>query len=430
MHQLVRVVRLDGLLAPWRREKSVCVVESRNEGELRVRDRGSRFSKYDDEPVRSARHHGLQLKSAPTEDSMGCDDPIRWGWCWVCAAVWTSSALGLALGSASITRLPIHLHLLLRWPVLLAPRHFHRVPIKAGLIVFIVIVVIVVIVVCCHVCVIVVVRWGSPLNQIILPRVSKPKSEIGDGLVLFGPLEAVNGGCQAVLLYAVVKGSVQELIRSQSQNAGDGRRSKHDGQIPREAVEHKCSAGLAFCWRHLEFWRQMLQHVIPRVPWRARKQSSYLGGSFGSSWGYDQYCPGPRVSNGDKLTLAIGSPVVDAGARHQHIMNNCEAALAVHPPPVPRENLHIVKHGSLVEPDASAVDRAGELDLGWVEVVKRGLVQNLGRLIAEDIDNRLRGKQDVGIGREVCRGETMLAPVSGLGVQHRQIYSLWMVINV
>lgn len=427
MHQLVGVMRLDGLLAPWRREKSVCVVESRNQGKLRVRDRGPRFSKHDDEPVRSARHHGLQLKGAATRDSMWCDDPIGGGWRWVCAAVWTSSALGLALGSASITRLPIRLHLLFRWPVLLAPRDFHRASIKAGIIV---VVVVTVVVVCCHVCVIVVVRWRCSLNQIILPRVSKPKAEIGDGLVLLGPLEAVNGGCQAILLYAVVKGSVQELIRPQSQNAGDRRGGKHDGQVSCEAVEHKCRAGLAFCWRHLEFGRQMLQHVVPGVPWRARKQSSYLGGSFGSSWGYDQYCPGPRVSNGDKLTLAVGPPAVDAGARHQHIVDNREAALAVHPPPVPRENLHIMKHGSLVEPDTSAVDRAGELDLGWVEVVKRGLVQNLGRLIAEDVDNRLRGKQDVGIGREVCGGESRSAPISGLGVRHRLIYSLWMVINV
>ena len=91
-------------------------------------------------------------------------------------------------------------------------------------------------------------------------------------------------------------------------------------------------------------------------------------------------------------------------------MDNREAALAVHPPPVPREDLHIVKHGGLVEPDTSAVDRPSELDLGRVEVVKGGLVQNLGRLVAEDVDNRLRGKQDVGIGREVCTGERLDQP--------------------
>lgn len=128
--------------------------------------------------------------------------------------------------------------------------------------------------------------------------------------------------------------------------------------------------------------------------------------------------------------MAVGTPVVDTGARHQHIMDNREAALAIHPPPVPRENLHIVKHGGLVEPDTSAVDRAGELDLGWVKVVKGGLVQNLGGLIAEDVDNRLRGKQDVGIGREVCAGESRSAPVSDPEESRRQIYSLWMVINV
>lgn len=55
-------------------------------------------------------------------------------------------------------------------------------------------------------------------------------------------------------------------------------------------------------------------------------------------------------------TFALLIPTVYAGARYQYIMDNCEAAFTACPLTVPGHQSSIVKTGSLVEQDASAVD--------------------------------------------------------------------------
>ena len=82
-------------------------------------------------------------------------------------------------------------------------------------------------------------------------------------------------------------------------------------------------------------------------------------------------------------------------------MDDCEAALAAHPLAVPREDASIVQDGGLVEQDASAVDGPRKRHLVRVEVVERRLSPDLVGLVAQDVEERIGGKEDVCFGREV-----------------------------
>lgn len=55
-------------------------------------------------------------------------------------------------------------------------------------------------------------------------------------------------------------------------------------------------------------------------------------------------------------TFALLVPTVYASACYQHIMDDCEAAFTASPATVPRHQSSIVKTGSLVEEDTSAMD--------------------------------------------------------------------------
>ena len=82
-------------------------------------------------------------------------------------------------------------------------------------------------------------------------------------------------------------------------------------------------------------------------------------------------------------------------------MDNREAAFAAHPLPSLGENAGIMEDGRFIKQDASAVYRTRKRDLLWVEIVKGGFSLDLVWLIAENIENRVRSKQDVGIRCEV-----------------------------
>lgn len=60
--------------------------------------------------------------------------------------------------------------------------------------------------------------------------------------------------------------------------------------------------------------------------------------------------------------------LIDAGTRHQTIVDNGEDALAANPVALFVLDLAIIEHGSLVEPDAAAVDGLGKGDFIRVEV--------------------------------------------------------------
>jgi hypothetical protein len=68
--------------------------------------------------------------------------------------------------------------------------------------------------------------------------------------------------------------------------------------------------------------------------------------------------------------VAFRAPVVHARARHQDIVDNGEAALAVDPVPIAVEDARVVEDGCLVEQHAAAVYRPGERHLLRVKEVK------------------------------------------------------------
>jgi hypothetical protein len=82
-------------------------------------------------------------------------------------------------------------------------------------------------------------------------------------------------------------------------------------------------------------------------------------------------------------------------------MDDGKTAFAAHPLPVLGDDARIVQDGGLVEQDASAVDRAGKRHLLGVEILEGGLAPDLVGLVAQDVENRIGGKEDVGIRGEV-----------------------------
>ena len=83
-------------------------------------------------------------------------------------------------------------------------------------------------------------------------------------------------------------------------------------------------------------------------------------------------------------------------------MNDGEAALAIYPAAIDRQDTRIMKDSSLVEPHASAMNRPGERNLMRVEEIETRLVMNLVRQEPKDISYRIRGKEYVGIWCQVC----------------------------
>ena len=153
-------------------------------------------------------------------------------------------------------------------------------------------------------------------------------------------------------------------------------------------------------------WRRCAGSVVRPLPSLEVHVSVNPGGiSLGKHW---------------NPTLALLPLKVDAGRGHEHIVDNGEAALAAHPLAGLGADAGIVEDSGLVEQDAAAVDGAGKGHLLRVEVVEGGLPLDFVGLVAEYVEDRVRGKQDVGIGREVCGGIASVSrPPGELGLLDR-----------
>lgn len=116
-------------------------------------------------------------------------------------------------------------------------------------------------------------------------------------------------------------------------------------------------------------------------------------------------------------------------------MHDGEAAFAAYPLAGPRQDAGIVEDGGLVEQDASAVDGPRKRHLVGVEVVKCRLAPDLVGLVPQDVEDRVGGEEDVGIGSEVWaeeRKRTQSQPAAQDTRSDRWLLRdlLWMVINV
>lgn len=94
-------------------------------------------------------------------------------------------------------------------------------------------------------------------------------------------------------------------------------------------------------------------------------------------------------------TLAPFAPEVWTDRGHQHIVDNCEATFAAYPLARPRKDARIVYDRGLVEEDASAVKRTRKRHLFWMEIVESRLSADLIGLVAQDVEKRVGGEEDV-----------------------------------
>lgn len=92
---------------------------------------------------------------------------------------------------------------------------------------------------------------------------------------------------------------------------------------------------------------------------------------------------------GTERTLATGSPLKDAGAGDNHIVDNCEYTLTSHPSTVSILDLAIIQYSSLVQLHAPAVDRSSKRYFIGMEELPAGLSHDFFRGVAKDIDDRV-----------------------------------------
>ena len=102
-------------------------------------------------------------------------------------------------------------------------------------------------------------------------------------------------------------------------------------------------------------------------------------------------------------TLAPFAPKIYTRRGDQDVVDHCEAAFAAHPLPVFGNDARIVKDGGLVEKNASAVDRPRKRHLVGVEELESRLPADLIGLVAQDVEDRVGGEENVGIRGEVWR---------------------------
>jgi hypothetical protein len=104
-----------------------------------------------------------------------------------------------------------------------------------------------------------------------------------------------------------------------------------------------------------------------------------------------------------RLTLTLFSGAVDANTSDEDIMNDGEDALTADPAATPRAKTNIVKHGGLVEEDATRVNGTCKRDLVRMEEVKGGFVLYFVRVIPEDLDDGVGRKEDVRIRTQIWK---------------------------
>lgn len=93
---------------------------------------------------------------------------------------------------------------------------------------------------------------------------------------------------------------------------------------------------------------------------------------------------------------------VDADAAYHNIVDNGETALASHPVALAVADAAVGQDGGLVEVHATLVELLRERNLLWMKKVPAGAVDNLVRSMAEDVNDRVGGVEDVSILGEVC----------------------------
>lgn len=109
------------------------------------------------------------------------------------------------------------------------------------------------------------------------PGIAEPKAEVRDRVVGLCTLQTPHSICQAIICNAFIKALVLQLLRAQPKNLCNGIGRKHDGQGSGESVENESGPRLSFDRGHLELGREMLQHVVTRIPRRTREDASDLG---------------------------------------------------------------------------------------------------------------------------------------------------------
>ena len=104
---------------------------------------------------------------------------------------------------------------------------------------------------------------------------------------------------------------------------------------------------------------------------------------------------------------------IDAGAAHHNIVDDRKAAFTSNPFALAVFDAAVRQDGGLVKLDASKMKLLGERFVLLVEEVPSGSIDNLVRSVAEDVDDGIRGIEDVGTFREVYHREWQFAPNPG-----------------
>ena len=118
-------------------------------------------------------------------------------------------------------------------------------------------------------------------------------------------------------------------------------------------------------------------------------------------------------------TLAAHATAIDGGAADHDIVHDGEAALATDPVALAVPDAAVGQDGGLVEVDAATMELLGEGDLVGVEEVPAGLVDDLVRGMAEDVDDGVGRVENVGILGEICTCELAWASPAKDGWDYR-----------
>lgn len=102
------------------------------------------------------------------------------------------------------------------------------------------------------------------------------------------------------------------------------------------------------------------------------------------------------------LTLTLHSVPVNTGTAHHYIVNDRETALAADPVALAVLEPAIRQYSRLVERHSAAILGLGELQLLRMEELPYRAIDDLIRGVTQDVDNGVRGVQDVGLFGEVC----------------------------
>ena len=96
------------------------------------------------------------------------------------------------------------------------------------------------------------------------------------------------------------------------------------------------------------------------------------------------------------LTLALRVCLIDTRADNHHIVDDCKAALAAHPLPIPAFHPTVCQHSRLILHDRLLLEVPCIWNLFRDKVLPGRVVDNLIRRVSENIDDRVGGVEDAG----------------------------------